>query len=78
MGDNFNKSVNCFIRVSSRIKNIMAKQKYNFKTGLWKSLKNTLVVFVPAMLAFLANVPVEYTPFAGFLVYLIKNYIQNK
>jgi len=56
----------------------MAKQKYNFKTGLWKSLKNTLVVFVPAMLAFLANVPVEYTPFAGFLVYLIKNYIQNK
>jgi len=52
--------------------------KYSFKTGLMKTLKNGLVMFVPAILAFLANVPAKYTPVAGLAVYLIKNYIENK
>ena len=52
--------------------------KYSLKIGLWKTLKNGLVMFVPAILAFLANVPIEYTPIASLIVYFIKNFIENK
>jgi len=52
--------------------------KYSFGIGLWKSLKNVLIVFAPALLAFLANVPLEYVPIASFIAYFIKNYIENK
>lgn len=51
---------------------------YSFLTGLVKTLKNWLIVWAPALLLFLANVPVEYGAVAGFLTYLIKNYIQNR
>ena len=51
---------------------------YSLKIGLWKTIKNGLVLFVPAMLAFLANVPAQYVPVAGLLVYFIKNFIENK
>jgi hypothetical protein len=59
---------------------------YRFGLGLWKSLKNTLVVFAPAVLAgwyaFESNVPVEYAGFiafvGGFITYMLKNYIQVK
>lgn len=53
-------------------------QKYNFLVGLGKSLKNLLIVFAPALIAFLMKVPIEYTPIASLLVYLLKNYIENK
>ena len=56
---------------------IMA-HKYSFLVGLAKSFKNTLVVLAPMILAILAGLPVEYSPVAGFLAYLIKNYITNK
>lgn len=57
----------------------MAKKiKYSFWIGLWKSLKNVLIVFVPAILAIMANVPAEYAPVASFIVWFIKNYIENK
>lgn len=52
---------------------------YSLRIGLWKTIKNNgLIVWIPAILAFLANVPIEYAPIASFLIYLIKNYIQNK
>ena len=59
---------------------------YSFGLGLWKSLKNTVVVFLPAIaagwLAFSNNVPTEYAGLvafiSGFLVYMLKNYIQVK
>lgn len=54
------------------------KTKYSFWVGCVKSLKNVAIVFCPAILAFLANVPAEYTPIAGFIAYLVKNYLQNK
>ena len=61
---------------------IMVKMKvsknYSLKIGLWKTIKNGLVLFVPAILAFLANVPAQYVPLAGLLVYFIKNFIENK
>jgi len=62
------------------------KVAYSFKTGLVKSIKNTIVVLLPALaagwLAFTQNVPQEYNLYitiaGGFLAYLVKNYIQNK
>lgn len=51
---------------------------YNWKTGVWKSIKNNLVIWLPAILAFLANVPPAFVPFASLIVYFIKNFIQYK
>jgi hypothetical protein len=51
---------------------------YSLKIGLWKTIKNVFIVFAPAILAFLANVPVAYTPIASLIVYFIKNFIENK
>ena len=52
---------------------------YSFLIGIWKSLKNNLYIWVPALLAFLANVPIEYTPIASVVVYFLKNmYEYNK
>ena len=53
-------------------------------TGLWKSLKNMLVVLVPALAAgwtaFQANVPQEYQAIVmaigGLVAYFVKNKIQ--
>ena len=52
--------------------------KYNLGIGFWKAVKNNLVIFAPAIIAFLLSVPAKYTPIASVLVYMIKNYIQNK
>ena len=60
---------------------------YSFKTGLWKSLKNTLIVVgIPALVLFVDNwatiIPDEWNAYAapimGFASYLVKNWIQNK
>ena len=62
-------------------------KKYSFKTGLLKTLKNTLVVVgVPALVLFVDNwtqiIPEEWNlyavPIMGFVAYFVKNYIQNK
>jgi len=50
---------------------------YDWIVGLKKTFKNVIIMFAPALLAFLANVPVEYTPIASFLVYMLKNYLEN-
>ena len=52
--------------------------KYSLWIGLRKAIKNNLYVWVPAILAFLANVPAEYTPIASVIVYLVKNFLANK
>ena len=57
---------------------------YSFITGLWKSVKNTTIVLLPALgagwIAFTQKVPEEYTPIVlaigGFLAYFVKNYLQ--
>ncbi len=51
---------------------------YQLSTGLKKTLKNVLVMFGPAILAFLANVPAEYAWIAGAMAYMLKNYLENK
>ena len=49
---------------------------YNGWLGVWKSVKNNLYIWVPALLAFLANVPPKYTPIASIVVYFIKNFYE--
>jgi len=60
--------------------------EYSFLTGIWKSIKNTAIILLPAgaagWAAFQAEVPPDYQCYimaiAGFAVYLAKNYIQVK
>ena len=56
----------------------MGKINYSVLIGLKKSLKNWLIMFGPAILAFLANVPPQYAVITGFVAYFIKNWIENK
>jgi len=65
----------------------MAKSKYSKLVGLWKSVKNVLVVWgIPAALFLLNNwldwVPTKYqaslTPVMGCIAYFVKNWVQNK
>ena len=52
------------------------KEGYSWKTGGWKSIKNWLIVWSPAILAFLLNVPAQYAGLGGLIAYFIKNFIQ--
>lgn len=64
----------------------MATLTYSLKTGIWKSVKNTLVVLLPAFgagyAAFIMNSPEDLQPYfmaiGGFFAYLVKNYLQVK
>jgi hypothetical protein len=55
---------------------------YSFKTGIWKTVKNGLILLAPSIVAFLANLPadiqVEYAMPIGLALYFIKNYIENR
>lgn len=56
----------------------MKKQEYSFLIGLKKTAKNSAYLLIPFGLALLATVPVEYAWISGPLVYLLKNYFENK
>ena len=60
---------------------------YSISKGLLKTLKNILVTYgLPAAILFLNSyqdwVPVEYVavvaPFIGGILYMVKNYVENK
>ncbi len=52
---------------------------YSFWIGVWKAVKNNLWIWTPALLAFLASVPVKYAPIASVITYVLKNaYEYNK
>lgn len=55
---------------------------YSFKTGVWKTFKNGVIMLGPALLAFLANLPLDvqtkYAPLIGLIAYFIKNWYENK
>ncbi len=56
----------------------MTKNKYSFWIGLLKTAKNSAYLLVPFLIAMLATVPVKYAWIVGPLVYLLKNYFENK
>ena len=65
----------------------MTSTNYSFLIGLWKSLKNVLIVAgIPALILLIDNwtewIPnawnVWAAPLIGFIAYFVKNYIVNK
>ena len=61
--------------------------EYSVKVGVWKSIKNVLIVWgIPALVLLIDNwtdwIPENYhakvIPIMGLIAYFIKNYIQNK
>lgn len=53
-------------------------EKYSVWVGFGKTLKNSLVLLGPFVLALLAGVPAKYGWVAGPLAYFIKNWVENK
>ena len=56
----------------------MMKTNYSLWIGIWKTIKNSLVLLGPFLLAVLAGVPQEYAIVTGPIAYLIKNWIENR
>lgn len=56
----------------------MAKNKYSFLIGLIKTAKNSAYLLVPFAVALLLSVPIEYAWISGPVVYLLKNYAENR
>ena len=54
------------------------KSNYSFWIGLWKTGKNSAVLLIPFAVALLASVPVEYAWIAGLIIYMLKNFVQNR
>lgn len=52
--------------------------KYSFLIGLGKTAKNSAYLLVPFALALLASVPAEYAWIAGPVVYMLKNWVENR
>ena len=56
----------------------MAKNNYSFLIGLRKTAKNSAYLLVPFALALIATVPINYAWISGPVVYLLKNWYQNR
>jgi hypothetical protein len=54
------------------------EQKYSLWIGLGKTAKNSIYLLVPFFLAILAGVPQEYAWISGPIVYVVKNYYENR
>lgn len=54
------------------------KNKYSFLIGLGKTAKNSAYLLVPFLIAVLVSVPMEFAWIAGPVVYMLKNYYENK
>ena len=50
---------------------------YSLTIGIWKTIKNGLIWFGPAILAFLGAVPLQYAGIASVIIYLFKNWYEN-
>lgn len=54
------------------------KNKYSFWTGLLKTTKNSAYLLVPFVIAMLLSAPAKYAWIAGPVVYMLKNYYENR
>ncbi len=54
------------------------KIEYNTWTGFIKTAKNSAFLLIPFAIAVLSGVPQEYAWLAGPIVYMLKNYVENK
>ena len=56
----------------------MKKINYSFLIGLKKTAKNSAYLLVPFIVAMLLSVPGKYAIFTGPIVYMLKNYYENR
>lgn len=56
----------------------MKKNKYSFWIGLLKTAKNSAYLLIPFALAMIATVPIKYAWISGPVVYMLKNYYENR
>jgi len=54
------------------------KNKYSFWIGFGKTAKNSAYLLIPFALALMASVPKEFAWIAGPVVYMLKNYYENR
>ena len=54
------------------------KINYSFWIGLGKTAKNSAYLLIPFVIAMSAGVPTEYAWIVSPIVYMLKNYIENK
>ena len=52
--------------------------EYSFWIGLLKTAKNSAYLLVPFALALLATVPAKFAWIAGPVVYMLKNWYENR
>lgn len=55
-----------------------AKIKYSTWTGFIKTAKNSAYLLIPFAIAVLSGIPQEWAWIAGPVVYMLKNYAENK
>ena len=51
---------------------------YDWKIGVFKTVKNLAIFLLPSLVAYQASVPQEYAWFLATAIYLIKNYVENR
>ena len=56
----------------------MKKTNYSVLIGLWKTFKNSAYLLIPFVIALLVGIPEEYAWIAGPIIYMLKNYIENR
>jgi len=56
----------------------VVKIEYSFWKGVWKAIKTNAIIWVPAVIAFMASVPPKYTWIASVVIYFLKNLYEVK
>ena len=54
------------------------KDGYDIKIGAIKMVKNGAIFLLPSLIAYQANVPQEYAWILAGVIYMIKNWLENK
>ena len=54
------------------------KVEYSFGKGVWKTVKNSLILLVPFVIAILAGLSPEYAIITGPVIYFLKNLYETK
>ena len=70
--------IDCCSRAKKIFTYMMKKNTYSLVTGILKTAKNSAYLLVPFALALVATVPVEYAWIAGPVVYMLKNWAENR
>ena len=64
--------------IEDKIEEVENIPVWKFMVALGKSLKNNVIVFVPAIVSVLSGMPQEFAPLTSIAVYMLKNYYEFK